>query len=95
MTKEIVVYEGQNLVDIAIQEYGSLEGVWQLLMDNPFMRSIDYILQAGDKLKIDTTKIIRKDITDYLAKRKININTGEDFLFFAEFSDDFNEDYFI
>jgi hypothetical protein len=95
MTKEIVVYEGQNLVDIAIQEYGSLEGVWQLLMDNPFMRSIDYILQAGDKLKIDTTKIIRKDITDYLAKRKININTGEDFLFFAEFNDDFNEDYFI
>jgi hypothetical protein len=93
--REILVYEGQNLVDIAIQEYGSLEGVWQLLIDNSFLQTIDYHLKAGQVLKIDDSKKIRGDIVEYFDKRGIKINTGEDFLFFAEFSDDFNEDFFI
>jgi hypothetical protein len=93
--EQIVVYEGQNLVDIAIQEYGSLEGVWQLVMDNPNIRGIDYQLKAGEILQIDETKKIREDITDYFEKRNIKLNTGDDFFFFAEFSDDFNEDFFI
>ncbi len=93
--KEVVVYEGQNLVDIAIQEYGSLEGVWQLVRDNSFLQTIDYDLKAGQKLRIDTSKQIRNDIVTFFDQRNIKINTGSDFLFFAEFNDDFNEDFFI
>jgi hypothetical protein len=39
--------------------------------------------------------MIRQDIVSYFTERGMKINTGEDFLFFAEFNDDFNEDFFI
>jgi hypothetical protein len=93
MIKEIIVYEGQNLIDIAIQEYGDLVGAFYLVFLNPRLGSIDYVLKAGEILLIDSTKQIKSDVVEYFEKRNIKINTGDDFIFFAEFNDDFNEDF--
>lgn len=51
--KTIEVKAGQSLVDIAIQEYGNVEGVFKFLVHNKGVLSgITDELLAGDKLAV-------------------------------------------
>jgi hypothetical protein len=46
----IIIEEGQTLIDLAIQEYGCIEGVAYLCEDNNF--SLDETLNPAQKVKI-------------------------------------------
>lgn len=72
--KKVTVLEGQNILDICLQEYGSVEGLVQLAKDNN-MR-VDADLYTGQVLLIDETKIVDSRIVAHFAKNKIKINTG-------------------
>lgn len=50
---DIIVEKGQSLIDIAVQEYGSIYSVNQLLADNQL--ALNSTLSSGQKLKIRTT----------------------------------------
>ncbi len=77
--KEIVTIDGQTIYDIAVQEYGSADGVGQLIRDNPFL-SFGGSLAGGTVLQIDPSKIIDKKVVDAFremlppATRMINAN---------------------
>lgn len=47
---EVIVQDGQTLADIAIQEFGSLEAVVQLSMDNSM--SVSDVPKAGTRLRL-------------------------------------------
>lgn len=49
--QNIKVKEGQSLFDVALQYYGSAEGVIKLLEDNPSL-SLESVLVAGQNLTI-------------------------------------------
>jgi hypothetical protein len=70
-----VVLENQNLIDAALQEYGSVEALTKLCVDNGF--SLDSALTPGSKLKIDTSFIVNKQLVNYLKKSSIKIGTEE------------------
>lgn len=51
--KEIVVKNGQSLLDISVQEYGNVEGVFALVIDNTDkINAFSDVLIPGTKLKI-------------------------------------------
>lgn len=93
--KTVVVSEGQNIIDLAVQHYGNVEAVFDLIDDNPdTVVNMDYVAKAGDTLQIDEDKIINKDVVKYFTDKNIRINNGQ-----AEpdgdFNGDFNEDFSI
>ena len=64
------VQYNQSLQDIALQEYGSIAGVFALATDNNL--SITDALVLGQVLQIDETKIIDKQTVDnYKNNKKI------------------------
>lgn len=70
-----MVIEHQNLVDAALQYYGSLEQLVTLCEEN--LLDVNSSLQAGMKLTLNASKVQRKQLVNYLDKKGININTGE------------------
>jgi hypothetical protein len=66
----IKVLEDQSLFDIAIQEYGSIEGVKQLIIDNPTTCSFEDDPVPGTLLLISGT-VINQDIVQLLKDKKI------------------------
>ena len=76
-----LVRAGQTIWDIAIQHYGSVEGVWLLTADNEPL-DFDTMLADGDGLRIRESPA---DCTDcdltalaYFRKLGIEINNGDD-----------------
>ena len=67
--KMIKVKQGQSMVDISIQEYGNADGIFQLCLLNNL--SIGEELKTGDKLKIDTSKIINERMRKFLSNKII------------------------
>jgi hypothetical protein len=93
--KEITVKEGQNLMDIALQYYGSVEATRQVIFDNPEIAEDNFYLRSGQILRIDVNKIVNREIVGYYESLGYEVNTGGDLIPFADFSDDFNNDFDI
>lgn len=56
----------QNLFDVAIAVHGSVEGIFDLLVNNPDL-SFDTVLKDGDEIIWDEDFVINNDIVDTLA----------------------------
>lgn len=98
-----IVKSGQNLFDIALAIYGSIEGVFDLLTSNPDVKgqalSFDSILPAGVSLNYNEEYIINKNIKDNLEDLNVKVANGEHIFKNANISesisnalDDYNSD---
>jgi hypothetical protein len=96
MNKKITVQPNQSVYDIAIQEYGSVEGVFLLMQDNPLIiTSLDVNLIMGTRLQILSLPL-NKEIISYYKDNHIIPVSSIDALSVAgggDFSIDFNKDY--
>ena len=91
-SKQITVQERQTIFDIAIQEYGSVEGVFLLWKDNPDkIPSFTQQLVPGTKLNIISPPI-NQAIVGYYEKNTIKPASG---LPAGDYNNDFSEDYLI
>ena len=80
---KIKVLENQNVFDIAIQEYGQIESVFQVLQDNPDNKSkavsLSDKLLPGTILKINTNDgNINLSVLNCFKKYNIQVTTGKD-----------------
>jgi hypothetical protein len=66
----IIVLYGQSLFDIAVQEYGSIEAVFQLADDNDIY-DITAELSPGTELIIDKNMIIDTNVVNYYKNNNI------------------------
>ena len=90
--KTIRVREGQNIIDIALQYYGDVEGASNLIQDNNL--SLTDALEAGTILHIDEQNLMDELITEYYDNNSVIVNTGapaQDIP--GEFNNDFNFDF--
>ncbi len=61
---KIITKQGQSLLDIALQAYGSIEGVFGLLADNPTkLTAITDCPTPGTELKV-TGKVLNKYVVN-------------------------------
>lgn len=72
----IQVTDGQCLMDIAIQEYGSVEALFDLAKDNGL--EVDDDITAGQVLQIRDTlpDTADPDIVEYFTKMGFKVNSG-------------------
>lgn len=77
--KKIRVIEGQTLLDLAIEQYGHLGGVFDIMEDNPQFSITDIPMPGSDifiKSKIENTDQTATDLREYFDKRSIRISSG-------------------
>lgn len=63
--KQIQTTLGQSLLDIAIQEYGAVEGVFALVIDNDYIGDLSDVLAPGTPLDIreESLKLNKDNLT--------------------------------
>ena len=94
----IVVKDGQNIFDLSTQEYGTIDGVFALMEDNPeIIKNLDSRLFPGQVLKI---REVFNEISDteleqqrLFRTKNIKVNTG-DLVQIGGFSDGFSDGFF-
>lgn len=79
------VITGQNLYDVALDIYGSIEGITDLLICNPQL-SMAACLKAGDVLDCSDDYLIDAETVAYLHREGITPAGGERHVYFKETS---------
>lgn len=69
-----VVQAGQTLLDIAVQEYGTIEAVFMLAKANKL--SVTDTLQAGQEIEIPE-KVYNSELADYCQRNNVCPGTSE------------------
>lgn len=77
--KKIIVQDNQNPIDLAIQYYGSAEGIKYLLNDNQDYR-IDSPPPKGSVIRINKSNVIDKQMIKLIEKLGLIVSTGVEFV---------------
>lgn len=64
-TFQIESKPNQSIWDVAIQYYGAVDGVFDILADNPSLTGVNHLLIAGTPLKIKKDFYYNKSVVDY------------------------------
>lgn len=70
-----IVTSGQKLMDIAIEVYGDMTGIFELLEDNPELSTVQDGLEGGQVLRVDSDKVVNQDIANYFSRTGQKVNT--------------------
>lgn len=70
-----VTKSGQNLYDIALAIYGSIEGIFDLLISNPSI-SFETVFTKGTELNYHSDFILNKNIVNWLQDNKVTVKNG-------------------
>lgn len=78
--KTITVQEGQNIYDIAVQEYGGVDAVHLLQTDNPTkINDLNAVITVGDTLLIRKEATVERPVyMRELRKRSIKVISNQD-----------------
>lgn len=71
---KVTVLSNQSLTDIALQVYGSVEGVFMLASENGL--NVTDKIKVGQTLEYDVENIINKRIVQYYAENDIHPATA-------------------
>lgn len=66
----------QTIFDLALQEYGSVEGVITIIQENG-LESVNDNIESGDEFVVLLNSAINKDVLSEYAKRKIKPATAD------------------
>jgi hypothetical protein len=91
MTSTINIVEGQTIFDVALQHFGSIEGVFELMEQNG-LTTVNADITAGDKLKLNIDEPIDKAIATYFKNNQITVSSGFK-VTVGSFNSDFNSDF--
>lgn len=68
-TANITALPGQTLLDLALQHYGDASAIVRLCMDNGY--NVGDKVAAGAALKVDTDKVVNKQVVAYYAQQGV------------------------
>lgn len=66
---------GQNIYDIAVTLYGTVDGIVYLLINNPSL-SLDAPIPAGTEIEYDSDYVINKDLVDWFSDNEVVVKNG-------------------
>jgi len=94
--KTVIVEDRQTIWDIAVQEYGGVDGVFQLIEDNPGL-TIGSDLQGGQLLKIKSAPV-NATVLAYMQLnnvKPVSLTQDEIVELNGDFDNDFDNDFNI
>src|SRR5438132_305239 len=65
--RTITTIDGQSVHDLAMQYYGHVDGIKQMILDNPTKVNYSDRIAAGTELTIDDDKVINKKVVEFFA----------------------------
>ena len=78
--RTLTIINGQSLSDFSVQVYGCIEGVVQLLLDNPFITAFEQVLKPGTKVMVqDTAPVFNQQnvkLAAWFANNNFQVSTG-------------------
>lgn len=77
------VISGQNIYDVALHIYGSIEGITDLMINNPDLSMAD-TLKDGDEIIYSDDVLLNEDIAAWFSKNKVTPSGGERHVYFKE-----------
>ena len=92
----ILIEDRQSIMDVAMQEYGDVEGIFLLMADNPdVIISLNTQLQPGDRLGIQQNPVSIEDtqVLDFMRDNNHRVVNGE-VPPVGDYNNDYNDDYF-
>jgi len=76
-TKKIITSTyNQTIFDLALQEYGSVEGVISIIQENN-LESVNEDINSGDEFVIIASAVINKDVVAFYVRNKIKPATAD------------------
>lgn len=87
MARELKVQIDQTIYDLAIQAYGSVEGVFLLMKDNPNLNLMDapvpgekvYVRDESLNAEVENYVMVKKVVPANVVNTKATPNTGFDY----------------
>lgn len=73
----------QNIFDVAVQLYGSIEGVFYLMAYNDNI-SFDTVFAEGDEVNYDESGTLNEDVINYLSNNSVYIANSERHVYYKE-----------
>ena len=70
------VRTGENIYDVALTLYGSIEGIFDLLVSNDNL-SMDTRLQKGDVLYYHDEFVINDDVVNWIEEKGLHVKNGD------------------
>lgn len=92
MSKKIYIENGQTTFDIAIQQFGGVEGIFSLIRDNDDLSSVNDNVFAGHQVNI-ADEVISASVRDYYPNNKVVPSSGvfpPTEQYFCDFNNDFD-----
>ena len=68
-------HSGQNIIDVTVQETGSVEGLLAVLRNNGL--SANDVLAHGTQINTFTEDVVKADVREFYRRRDYVVNTGE------------------
>lgn len=72
--EKITVSKGQNIIDVCIQELGSVEGLIHLLRENNLTPNSDLV--PGNEMLIPVEEVVDAPTRSFFRSLKYKVNTG-------------------
>lgn len=77
------IQSGQNIYDVALHIYGSIEGIVDLLMSNSKLSMCD-VLKSGDELLFTDDYLINPDVVAYMRTKNLQPANGERHVYYKK-----------
>jgi len=74
---------GQTIFDVALQVYGDISGIGDLLKNNKTL-NFGSVLSEGDKILYDANNAINSTVVKYFDKNNLTVSNGEGYIYFKE-----------
>ena len=91
-----LVQEGQNLFDVTTEQFGTLEELFTLLIDNDL--PINTRIISGQELVINKIDVGDEDVKNFVVLKNITMNNAQGLkvppLLSGDYNFDYNNDYF-
>lgn len=92
LNSETHIINGQSLFDLALQEYGAIEAVFDV-MENNNISNINSPISDGDKIVIKG-EIVNPSIASYYKENNIKVVSGSSLVIYGDFNTDFGTDFY-
>ena len=91
-----IVQEGQNLFDVTTEQFGTMEELFTLLIDNDL--PINTRIISGQELVINKIDVGDEDVKNFVVLKNITMNNAQGLkippLLSGDYNFDFSNDYF-
>lgn len=78
MIEKVKVYSDQNIVDLALQEHGSIEGLVSFAKRNGL--AVDQDPAVGIEVEIESTEIINTQTRQFFKNSNYVVTTGRNYM---------------